>query len=344
MVTDAGEVVVCANPDCRVEESGACVEGFDKMDCPHYGLSAGEHANGAEAQSDVQQTTVVLPGADALTPVEASGVLGAGDARVVGLLGPVNSGKTSLIASLYDLFQEDRVGQLGFARSRTLHAFERACHDARSASRREHPSTNRTARGDVRFYHLGIAGEAAAGEVALLLGDRSGEEYEELTNEISSAADFCELRRADSLSILVDGERLVDAATRHVVYNEALLLLQALHDSGHVRRGLQLAVVLTKLDVVKASTVTERAEGDYVRLVAQLRRLFGHFFAGIEPFRIAASPKTRELTRGAGVAQLLSFWLTRRENRTDLAVATDPVERAFGRLTPVDDSSELAHG
>lgn len=291
-------------------------------------------------EPEAENTSVGLPGADTLAPGEASAVLCAWDARILAIAGPVNSGKTSLIAGLYDLFQRGPLGDMAFAGSRTLHGFERACHDARSASRREVPAMERTARGGVRFYHLQVAGGSAGGGVALLFGDRSGEEYEDLAEDVAIAQHFCEVTRADSLTILVDGDRLRQSSTRHEVRSEVLFLLQALRDGDAVRGPLRVALVLTKLDAVKASVAPERADGDFETLVRDVRDRFAEMLAVVEPFRIAASPKTNVVQRGTGLEALLRFWVKGR--RHPLRGATPRVEltRAFARL-PVTTAGQV---
>ena len=173
MTSDEPGTHFCSNPDCRVAQDGACVDGFPLDECPRYGRTMDEDAPDAvgplDANDDGDTGSVPLISADALTPPQASGVLRATQARVVAVLGPLNSGKTSLIASLYGLFLGGPVNGIAFARSRTLHAFERASHDARSASRRAEPTMTRTPRGGVRFFHLELRGTHGGDTLALAL-------------------------------------------------------------------------------------------------------------------------------------------------------------------------------
>lgn len=335
--------MVCSNPDCRVADIGRCVDGFELHDCPRYGRDADEDMNASavidEESADGHVESIQLSTADTLTPSEASGLLRVGDARVIAILGPLGSGKTSLIASLYDLFQAGPVAEIEFSRSRTLHAFERACHDARSASRRSEPDMNRTPRGGVRFYHLDIGGGAAGNVLTLVMGDRSGEEYQEVADDASIASVFCEVVRADSLTVLIDGERLLDAGARHNLRNETILMLQALHDRGSLRFGSRLALVLTKLDAVQDSSFAERAVRDFDRLLSSLRLRFRDVLSSIEPFQIAASPKT-DMTRGTGLRELLSFWLQPAVTPARAAGPVPSFDRAFLGMMPLDESSE----
>ena len=344
MADDEAHVKFCGNPDCRVAETDACVEGFDLDACPRYGRhpeheTADDLAKG-DAPIDGSVHNIRLMSAETLTLSEASGLLRAGDARVVAILGPPSSGKTSLIASLYDLFQNSAVAGAEFAGSRTLHAFERACHDARSPSRRREPDMSRTARGGVRFYHLELGGGPAEDGLSLIMGDRSGEEYRDVADDAAIASGFHEVVRADSLTLLVDGQRLLGTGERHNLRSEVLLMLQALHDGNGFPFGSRLAVVLTKLDAVLDSSQAERADADFERLFDLLRMRFGNALSGIQRFRIAASPRTATLKKGTGVADLLAFWLQPSIALPPPARPIPAFERAFARLMPLDEFEE----
>jgi hypothetical protein len=333
---DDEDVVRCANPDCRVAEDGKCVEGFELNACPHYGLLP-EAVDDEEIATEApeQGAAIGLPGADTLTPEQVSRLLRAGETRIIAIIGPSDAGKTSLIASLYDLYQEGSVAGTDFARSRSFHAFEHACHDARAASRRPVPHINRTPRGEVRFYHLDVGGGAAGDALALALGDRAGEEYRGAADDTSVVAAFAEIRRADSLTLLVDGERLLDAGARHNLRHEVTMILQAMIDGGGVKIGQRLAVVLTKIDAVQASPEGERAEADFRALCANLERLFGAVFLKIEAFRTAASPKTNTIARGTGISELLTFWLGAAVSPPTLPSSRPAFARAFARVRPI---------
>ncbi len=338
------EVVFCANPDCRVAETGRCVEGFELGVCPHYGRGAGEGGEGEPSGKgkpvEREGDSTRLAAAETLELSEASRLLRAGEGRVIAILGPTASGKTSLIASLYDLFQEGAVGGVEFSGSQTLHAFERTCHDARMGSRRGEPHMSCTPRGEVQFYHLEVGGGIARDGLSLIVGDRAGEEYLEAADDASVATAFSEVVRANSLTVLVDGERLLDAGARHNLSSEIKLILQALRDGGAMRAGSRLALVLTKLDAVRESPHSERAARDFDRLFVDLRRLFRDVLSTVEQFQIAAAPKTVALPRGTGIPELLSFWLQQAVAPAKHDRPPPQFDRAFARLLPVNESAE----
>ena len=333
-----GAAVICANSDCRVAATERCVEGFELSDCPHYGRDPEEtsETDRVREKEYIAPSSVRLPSADTLTPDEASRLLRRGNARVVAIIGPRDAGKTSLIASLYELFQEGPVSEIGYAQSQTLHAFEHACHYARAASRRNVPNIHRTPLGEVRFYHLDLGGGQAGDRLALVLGDRAGEEYEGAADDISVVMTFPEVRRADSLTVLVDGRRLLDSGARHNLRSKTAMMLQAFVDGGAVQVDRRLALVLTKTDLVQESPHQTRAERDFVSLAENIQRNFSGVFADIQLFKIAASPKTTTVQRGTGVPELLTFWLEP-QRPVDMPLPTRPVfDRAFARVLPID--------
>ena len=72
----------------------------------------------------------------------------------------------------------------------------------------------------VRFYHLGLVNQQISLPFNLILGDRAGEEYREVGDDVAAAADFIEVARADVITVLIDGQRLASNAQRHNVRNE----------------------------------------------------------------------------------------------------------------------------
>ena len=337
-MTNNEAAVICANLDCRVVETARCIEGFELSACPHYGREpeeTSESDHGSEEKSSAP-SCIGLPGADTLTPAEASRLLRGGNARVIAIIGPRDAGKTSLIASLYELFQEGPVSEISYAQSQTLHAFEHACHDARAVSRRGVPHINRTPRGAVRFYHLELGGGLAGDRLALVLGDRAGEEYQGAADDVSVVMTFPEARRADSLTVLVDGLRLLDSGARHNLRSEIVMMIQALVDGGAVQVGQRLALVLTKIDLVQESPHKARAEGDFVSLAENIQRNFGRVFSGMQLFKISAAPKTDVLPRGEGVPELLTFWLEPPRPEAAPLPTIPAFNRAFARVVPLD--------
>jgi len=169
----------CSNPECTVATTGRCVEGFAELtDCPHYGREIPTTVETTDDASKLaSDAELELPSGEPLSVAAATDILRAHANRVIAVIGPMESGKTTLVASLYDVFQNGLFGGFSFMSSETLPAFEQRCHLARAASNRTTPNTERTSRSHgLKFYHLGLSLDHVR-RVDLLLSDRSGEDF-----------------------------------------------------------------------------------------------------------------------------------------------------------------------
>ena len=328
-------LVQCDNPDCRVAQDGRCVEGQDLAVCTHYGKALVIVERPASANSSKPPQRVLLAGADALTRVEAQALLRSLPCNVIALVGPFDSGKTSLIVGAYDLFQHGPVGGYMFAGSSTLRSFELACHNTRRESRGKKPKMERTPTGDATYFHLDLVTPGRQDKRAALLANRSGEDYMDAQSDPSLANDYVELHRADVLTVLADGERLLDLGLRHQVRDDICLTLRAFQEARATRPWQRLAVVLTKLDaVLKDEAKTERALQFYEGIVQDVREQFAEHFIEIQSFRVAASPQFPKAARGTGMVDLLNYWMSTPACLQPAKVpAVIPMAaRSFGRL------------
>lgn len=303
--------VICANRQCRVAEDGKCLEGCEELvQCPSYGRES--EAGEDEELSDGEHLEdtfdgIRLPKALALEMSDANRILTALPSRMIGIIGAHDSGKTSVIAGLYDLFQDGPVAGALFAGSSTLHGFELICHDARVTSNRHEAHSERTKRGEVRFYHIDVC---EGGRLqSILIADRSGEEYEEVADLAANASEMFELRRADVITILVDGRRLESPVERADTIGSIPLILQGMVENGAFARKPNIAIVLTKDDVVQSSKRKARVMQDFAVIVESIRSRFCDSFGELASFITCASPTEVGAERGQGLAALLTFWI-----------------------------------
>ncbi|SFR71067.1 hypothetical protein SAMN05428960_0316 [Mitsuaria sp. PDC51] len=328
----------CANPECSVPRGGRCIEGFEDLKgCPHYGKSALIVEAVKPEVAVAVHRGVQLPGAEALYTAAAQALMRQRPTSLIAIVGPHKSGKTSLIGGIYDLLQRGMVGEYAFAGSSTLHAFERACHDSRLASNRDRPHQERTQTGDATYFHLDLVRTTCRTKRAALFANRAGEDYMETHSDPDLARSFPELRKADTLTLLADGEKLLDAGERHQVMNEIRDSLRAFFEAGQMSDWQRLALVLTKVDAVPADTEEGAAAREFFdSIVAEVRELHGARFSAIESFPVAASPRGAAAPRGEGLAKLLAYWMAA-PPRPVTAVAEVAVvaERSFGRLRPL---------
>jgi hypothetical protein len=303
----------CTNGDCNFAVDGKCVEGYDVEECPHVSkisVTEIEEVQEAEAPRNQPAAVMTLSLGEALDRAAASSLQRCRISRAVGIVGPNDAGKTSLIASVYDLLQEGPIAEVGFAGSSTLIGFEKICHDARAASRREAPHMARTSAGaDATFFHIDLR-PSGREIISLFIGDRSGEDYLGAADDLSRAQDFFELRRADTVTLLVNGEQLASSENRHEVKAITPQIVDALVEAGSFRRGCRLAVVLTKNDTVLASPHADRVRREFDAIVDAIVQSHEEYLGDINRFVVAASPRdSTKVKRGEGVDELLLFWL-----------------------------------
>ena len=301
-----------------VAQTEKCVEGYVLAECPHYGRPSVEDIEvvddmvGEEpVPEEVSLPAIPLSLGEALDRAGASNLQRRRPSRVVGVIGPQFAGKTSLMASVYEILQEGGVAGYTFAGSSTLIGFEMICHDARAASRRPEPHTERTTVGaDATFFHLDLGRGGPPAITSLFIGDRSGEDYLAANDELSNAAGFFELHRADVVTLLVNGEQLADEQLRHEIRASTPQMIDALVEAGSITARQRVAVVLTKKDAIVASANTERVNSDFEDMIAGIKRHHGDRVAEVAPFVVAASPRiANAVRRGEGVDALLEYWM-----------------------------------
>lgn len=327
----------CANRDCQVTTENRCIEGILELElCPHYGRSL-LIVEGTSSEISISRNRGVrLPDADALSLTAAQTILRNQTCSVIAIIGPHDSGKTSLIGGIYDLLQRGPVGDYAFAGSSTLQSYEQACHDSRSASNRENAHMERTATGDATFFHLDLVQKKCRTKRAALFANRAGEDYMDSHSDPDLAKGYSELRRSDTLTLLADGAKLLGDGERHLVREDICQSIRAFHEVNMTRTWQRLAIVLTKVDAVRQNKEKgERAVRQFESIVRDVREHFSYDFVEIQAFQVAASPKEGAAERGEGMVDLLAYWMSAPgcgQAKVDL-VAAVPV-RSFGRLRP----------
>ena len=193
--------------------------------------------------------------------------LGATDAEVITLrsrtelvvfAGAEGSGKTTVLASIYEHLNQGPFSGFKFAGSRSLLGFEEICHLNRLASGGVQPDTQRTRLTDeTKYYHLALRpAEPSAPRRNVLLSAMSGELFRMAKDSHEDAERLTFLRRADTIVVLVDGERLANAAQRTSAQADAADILESLLDANMVSPTCQVEIVFSKLDRITAAGQT----------------------------------------------------------------------------------------
>ncbi|MCW5704597.1 MAG: hypothetical protein KIT82_18685 [Bradyrhizobium sp.] len=243
---------------------------------------------------------------------------------VVGIAAGPDVGKTTLIATMYELLHRRRMSSFGFAGSETLRGYEERCHLARLSSYASRPDTRRTPVGvGLEFTHLRIA--TSGGMRDVLFADRSGEHFQAILSRPAEVKEFAELHRSDAIVLLVDLARLV--TDTHVTVSGVRRLFLAM-DQGGVLEGKTVTLVGTKADVAMSSPRSTKAAREMTTLADELdRRASGRFSIGRHI--IACRARSGSAVIGEGVEQLLAALLAggpSRPRRVDDAWPPRPSE------------------
>jgi hypothetical protein len=241
--------------------------------------------------------------------------------RWVVVAGPVGAGKTTLVTSLYELFQWNRVPEYMFAGSETLPAFEERCYLARTASENAEPDTGRTIYDPIPTYlHLKIAAlKPHQHFTELLFTDVSGEMFEHARDSTAACKELTFLRRARHFLLLLDSKRSLVLDKRWAMVEEAKTLLQSCLDSEMLAHDCAVRILWSRFDYfVQAGDTTEHREFRK-DVVTEFQAAFGHRIKDFEFGEIAARPtKAPKLGFGKGVVNLFEEWVTDNPEATEM--------------------------
>jgi hypothetical protein len=317
-------VASCRQAGCTAPQGDRCLEGFEvASDCPHYlveevAVPAPEPvaASNATADRSVAPSPAFIPihAGESLGLTDATAITRATRTNVVVVAGAEDSGKTSLIASLYQLFLNGEMEGFGFAGSATLMGFERRCYLTRMAIDRDTADTPRTPTSDgTKFLHLRVHDIASDRCFDFLFSDISGELFRLARDHEEDAKSLKVVRRADHLAVLFDGRRMTQPAERQNAVREGSMLLRSFVEAGMVGQWTSVQLVLTKVDVVNTSQESGGARFAEV-VLTEIAQKFQERLGRITIHRVAALPVAETQTAfGFGLVELLSTWLTRVE-------------------------------
>lgn len=326
---------VCNNPSCPVATSGICALGNDPVDsCQHY--DAGSLDLGDDGDDDLDPPEVMTK----LTSIRSSEVMREEDlvafrqahrTVTVALVGDIKAGKTTLLSAIYSALCKGDYPGHSFKGSRTLTGFARRHHLSLVESGNLTPATDRTSGNEgVGFYHLNVLdGEEKSGH--LIISDRSGEAFRSARLDTSLIGDLRELRLADRVCFLLDGDKVTGLQTRAGYKREFKQLIWALIENDGVRSDVPLEVLTTKIDKLDGKDAARR-EADLSEFESSLVEEFRKAGWSLTVHRVCALPSANYQLGTIGIDKLLGRWLT-----PDADVDTTPLHperppRAFNRL------------
>lgn len=247
---------------------------------------------------------------DYLSLADTRGVTRAYPSKVILVAGPAASGKTTLLASIYNKFQRGPFASLVFAGSRSLIAYERICFPGRLASDRDAEETSRTPRANQpNFLHLGVRKQdLTSSRIDLLFPDVSGEIFAEMESSNDACRELTLLTRADAVAIVVDAGRLADGGRRQSARVSVDNFLRRCIEVGVIDTHTHVDIVISKWDLFASS---ESNESFLNNMLATLNDRYSHRVAKLHEFKVAARPRDpSDLPLAFGVDDLLTDWTT----------------------------------
>jgi hypothetical protein len=261
--------------------------------------------SGPEASSE--ELIELPPGTD-LTPESGALVTAASLTRVVLIAGEAESGKTTLLSTIYEKFNEAPFANLLFAGSSTLVGWEQRCHLSRVASGAEKAETERTQGLRQRLLHLRVREQELNVPVQdILFTDLSGEVFRLIRDSTSECQQLGMLKRADHIVLMLDGKKIA-TALRHEALNNGMALLRSCVDAGMVGLHSFVDVVISKYDLVTAGG---QGTAEFIQFARE--RITSRFESKLGRLRfhnVAARPQLESgIDFGFGIADLLSAWV-----------------------------------
>lgn len=315
----------CPNTYCYVADGGGCHLGHpDPSDCPEFSKTSPLTESGQTQEAQALSGQVVFPwSGNALNVQDLPFVASRGQPVVVGLFGPHNAGKTTLLAALYLQLGAGKQAASNhrFAGSYTLSGWEALAHALRWSNERPPSFPAHTPAGIRRepgLLHLALRGPDG-GLCDTYFADAPGEWFDRWAHE-RDAPDAESARwlaaRSSVLLLVADCEALAGTGRGNA---RKIMRLMA-ERVAEARDGRPVALVWTKADVTPPEEI--------VNAVRQAARTV---LADLPEFSVTVAPKGR---KDPGYMALLGWILTARTiaYRPPLGVTTvsDPF-LAYGR-------------
>lgn len=286
---------------------------------------------GEEAEISSLQDKYQINSGEALNSSDIYRIAAKESTRMIVLVGPVASGKTTMETSLYQLFQNSPVNDFCFAGSYSLQGFEQRAFYTRIKSKGNEPTTQRTSLEDNQaFLHIRLWNRNNNVISNLILADISGEAFTNHIGQVDEAKiSFPFIERADYVVGIIDGEKLCNKKTRNSIVSEMIEMIRTFWDAELITDGCVLQIVFSKFDLFsKVENHDLILEKIKQQIVARLSELF----MDIEYYNVAAMPSTiDEFSVGYGLEDLLQGWV-----RKHVRKSSRKMEEPFDELTEYD--------
>lgn len=328
------EVKACKQKECPVNKNGECLEGIDLENdtCTHFYW---ENIDDSEpiviedepAIPSVATNRTMLFSGNELTLQEIPTVTNKYACDLIVILGDLDCGKTTLLATIFDLFQVGQIKDYIFAGSLTQKGFEVRSHLARVASGADKADAERTKTLEFRILHLALKKSNNSKTKHLLLSDISGET---ISQARSSAAvmkkQLAIVRFADHLFYIIDGEKLLSGERAVTMLNTDLFFQNAI-SNGIFDKSTVINILVSKWD-----KINNQPGFDLQKMVIdKINNRFGSSLGEIKYSYMATRPdeENAEFDLGYGVEEFLGNFFVPADNIRAIPASKSPSNRKF---------------
>lgn len=229
--------------------------------------------------------------------------------KIIYVLGPVKSGKTTFEAMLYAFFLKNINSEIMFAGSETLFGFEERLNYLRTNSGNSEPQMARTSKDERRcFLHLNLLNTVTNHYRNLVFVDVSGEMFEGCkTNRLVLEQDLQFLDIASNIVLFIDGESLLNDSLRNGCVLKVKTFLKTLSSSACFNDKCCIDIIISKNDLVYANA--DDLLNNYIDNLDNEFSAFKDIFT-IKLFRIEAlNPSIKDEKHSTNLVELLKYWM-----------------------------------
>jgi len=260
----------------------------------------------SDEQSQVNKTVFKLFTGDELSFDDLKLVTHRYPASKVYILGEHDSGKTTILSTLFEMFQFAPFNNFHFAGSLTQVGFEKRCFHSRLSSKNQEADTARTTIEQFRFLHLALKFKPEAKAANhYLISDISGEKITRAKNDSKEMQDLSVINDSVHVCYIIDGEKLKDIKLRQAILTQAKTFIRKAIDEEVFNSKTRLSVIVSKWDLLDG-----KKDFDFENLIEiPFKRDFAHAVSEFNVLKIAVRPKKfNKFKLGHGLIDILKHW------------------------------------
>lgn len=192
---------------------------------------------------------------EALTLAQCYSISSGEKTLFIVLAGASNTGKTTFLINLFDLFQHGLIDNYLFAGSRTLIGFEQRLHSLRILDSDREAAVARTPSStQPQVLHIRVVPTGQMHEpINLLIADISGEQFKDARDDESAARALTFLSEADSIVFFANAELVESEMTISNAIRDARLISRRFFELRLLKPSCGIFSVLSKVDALVGS-------------------------------------------------------------------------------------------